>query len=230
MSAVVRVGVGVLIRDPLHPGKVSSPCECDNMITVAITHTLTFHHYINPQIFAGLRRNSHGSGTLALPGGHLEMYESWVECAIRETLEETGLHIGNLRFGHVTNDIMKEIGKHYVTIFMMGEVITVEDAENDHGDGAGVNVVRSAQLRPMNLEPHKCDGWDSYSWEELRRFASFSSKSATDHPDHTMENGASEGEGEAGRIILFGPLLKLLEEAPSNVVDFITNTPNQHDL
>jgi 8-oxo-dGTP diphosphatase len=169
---------------------------------------------------------------LALPGGHLEMYESWVECAIRETLEETGLHIGNLRFGHVTNDIMKESGKHYVTIFMMGEVITVEDLYNVHGDdGMDANRVRNAQsLRPVNLEPHKCDGWDSYSWEELRRFASFSSKSATDHPDHTMESGASEVEGEAGRIILFGPLLKLVEEAPSNVVDFITKTPNQHDL
>jgi ADP-ribose pyrophosphatase YjhB (NUDIX family) len=165
---------------------------------------------------------------LALPGGHLEMYESWEQCAIRETKEETGLHIGNVRFGHVTNDIMKEIGKHYVTIFMMGEVTTAEDAENDHGDGAGVNVVRNAQLRPMNLEPHKCDGWDSYSWEELCRFASFS-KNATDRPDHT-ENGACEREGNEGRILLFGPLLKLVQEAPSNVVDFITNTPNQHDL
>ena len=26
------------------------------------------------KIFAGLRKNSHGEGTLALPGGHLEMY------------------------------------------------------------------------------------------------------------------------------------------------------------
>jgi len=50
MSAVnVRVGVGVLVRDPENPNKV----------------------------FAGLRRNSHGDGSLALPGGHLEMYETW---------------------------------------------------------------------------------------------------------------------------------------------------------
>ena len=45
------------------------------------------------------------------------------KCAVREVLEETGLCINNVQFGHVTNDIMKEQGKHYVTIFMMAECV-----------------------------------------------------------------------------------------------------------
>lgn len=45
------------------------------------------------------------------------------QCAVREVLEETGLCIHNVQFGHVTNDIMKDQGKHYVTIFMMAECV-----------------------------------------------------------------------------------------------------------
>ena len=58
------------------------------------------------------------SGTLALPGGHLEFGESFENCAVREVLEETGLTIQNVRFLTATNDVMEEEGKHYVTIFM----------------------------------------------------------------------------------------------------------------
>ena len=66
-------------------------------------------------------------------------------------LEETGLHIHNVQFGHVTNDIMIDESKHYVTIFMMSEC-------------------KCPMGRPLNLEPHKCEGWNSYSWEELCQF------------------------------------------------------------
>mmetsp|Transcript_1044 Transcript_1044/g.1952 ORF Transcript_1044/g.1952 Transcript_1044/m.1952 type:complete len:171 (+) Transcript_1044:37-549(+) len=166
-NKVVRVGVGVLIRDPLHPTKV----------------------------FAGIRKNSHGANTLALPGGHLELYESWEQCAIRETLEETGLQLvqDGVKFGHVTNDIMEKEGKHYVTIFMMGECLC-------------------EVTRPKNLEPHKCSGWDSYSWEELCRFA------ANSKDDRSGDNNDGEDVPK-----LFGPLLKLVEEAPPNVLHFFND-------
>lgn len=74
----VRVGVGVLVHDPKQKGNV----------------------------FAGLRKGSHGAGLLALPGGHLEMMETWESCARREVKEETGLEIGEIEFLHVTNDPM----------------------------------------------------------------------------------------------------------------------------
>lgn len=152
----VRVGVGVLVKDPIKP-----------------TH-----------IFAGIRRGSHGEGQLALPGGHLEMYESWEKCAEREVEEETGLILKreSLVFGHVTNDIMRSENKHYVTVFMMGECV-------------------SSSLRPMNLEPHKCEGWDSYSWNTLKNIAS--------------------GDDDSG-LKLFGPLQLLVEESPERVLTFLS--------
>lgn len=164
-SSVVRVGVGVLIRDPLNPTKV----------------------------FAGIRQNSHGSNTLALPGGHLELGETWEQCAIRETLEETGLQLcpNSVRFGHVTNDIMEKEGKHYVTIFMMGEC-------------------QCEVTRPKNLEPHKCAGWESFTWDDLCSLA------AARKDD--CRSGGDDDEDVSPR--LFGPLLKLVEEVPPNVVRF----------
>jgi 8-oxo-dGTP diphosphatase len=147
----VRVGVGVLVKDPEDPTK----------------------------FFAGIRKGAHGSGSLALPGGHLEMFESWEDCAIREVQEEMGIGIHQLQFGHVTNDVMGT--KHYVTIFMMAECVD-DDA------------------RPRNMEPDKCEGWESFSWVELLDI---------------QENGSNPQ--------LFGPLQKLVEEAPPAVIAFVAN-------
>ena len=126
------------------------------------------------------------------------MYETWEECAIRETLEETGLNIHNVQFGHVTNDMMEGEGKHYVTIYMMGECVCPD-------------------TRPQNLEPHKCHGWDSYGWEELCQFAECSG--TKDSNESGMENKDNEQSP-----ILFGPLLKLVEEAPLLVMDFLNKS------
>lgn len=97
------------------------------------------------RVLLGKRKNAHGDGTWAFPGGHLEYQECWEDCAIRETLEETGLRIKNVRYGTVTNDIFQEEQKHYVTIVML--------ADYDFGD---VNL----------MEPDKCERWE---WFELDR-------------------------------------------------------------
>lgn len=92
------------------------------------------------------RKGSHGEGTWCLPGGHLEHGESWEECAKRETLEEAGIKIANLRFGAATNDIFKEEDKHYVTIFVLADYA-------------------SGEVRTM--EPEKSDGWKWFKWGDI---------------------------------------------------------------
>ena len=59
------------------------------------------------------RLGSHGSGTFALPGGHLEFGESWENCAEREVLEETGLRLTTVYFETAVNSVFGA-DSHYV--------------------------------------------------------------------------------------------------------------------
>ena len=89
------------------------------------------------------------NGFWGLPGGAVEVGESVEQAIKREVMEETGISLAEpTRHVATTNDVMVDDGKHYVTIFMLGEA--PEDAE------------------PQNLEPHKCKGWSWVSYAELR--------------------------------------------------------------
>ncbi|RHZ43459.1 nucleotide triphosphate diphosphatase NUDT15 [Aspergillus thermomutatus] len=101
------------------------------------------------KIILGKRKGSHGAGTWAFPGGHLEFGESFESCAVREVLEETGLPIHDVRFLTVTNDVMEAEGKHYITVYV----------------GA---IVKDDTAQPQILEPEKCDEWRWISWEDVR--------------------------------------------------------------
>jgi len=97
----------------------------------------------NHRVLLGKRKNSHGAGTWAFPGGHLEFGESIEDCAIREVFEETGIRIKNLKHGPYTNDFFEAEGKHYVTLFVI--------AEYDSGE-------------PKVKEPRKCARWEWSVW------------------------------------------------------------------
>ena len=97
----------------------------------------------NGKVLLGKRKNSHGDGTWAFPGGHLEFNESIKDCARREIFEETGIQIQNLRYGPYTNDIFEKEGKHYVTLVVLADY------------ASGVPTVK---------EPDKCEQWQWHNW------------------------------------------------------------------
>lgn len=92
------------------------------------------------------RKNAHGEGTWCFPGGHLEYNEEIEDCAKREVEEETGIQIQQIQFAGLTNDIFKEEGKHYITIFMVCNYASGE-----------------AHIK----EPQKCTEMNWFAWNNL---------------------------------------------------------------
>lgn len=92
------------------------------------------------------RKNAHGEGHWGFPGGHLEFHEDFEECAKRETTEELGITIKNVRFISATNDKFQKENKHYITIFMLAEY-----------DSGMIKI----------MEPDKIEQWGWFEWSNM---------------------------------------------------------------
>ena len=99
----------------------------------------------NGKVLLGKRKGSHGAGELAFSGGHLEYMESFEDCARRETLEECGVEIENIRFQFVSN-LQRYKPKHYAHIGLIADWKSGE---------------------PKVLEPEECDGWGWYDMNDV---------------------------------------------------------------
>lgn len=93
------------------------------------------------------RKGKHAPGAWAFPGGHLEGYEDFEECALRELREEAGpLEVTYPVFWTAVNTRFFEEGKHYVVIVLLCDWIS--------GD-------------PEIMEPAKCAAWEWREWNDL---------------------------------------------------------------
>lgn len=91
------------------------------------------------------RKGSHGEGEYSFPGGHIEYMESCEDCARRETKEEAGVEIDNIKFLFAAN-VRKYKPKHYIHF---GFIADWESGE------------------PQILEPEKCESWGWYELDNL---------------------------------------------------------------
>ena len=92
------------------------------------------------------RKNSHGDGTWAFVGGHLEFGESPEVCAKREVFEEVEIKIKNPRVTVFTNDFFKKEKKHYITIYVLADF-----------DGGEVKI----------KEPNKVEKFGWFKWRSF---------------------------------------------------------------
>lgn len=99
------------------------------------------------EILIGKRKGSHAP-YYSIPGGHLELDETFEGAAIREVLEETGLSIGSPEVVAVTNNLetFKEFNVHFVSVIMH---------------------TNQFKGNPAIKEPDKCEGWQWVNPYEL---------------------------------------------------------------
>lgn len=91
------------------------------------------------KILIGKRKGGHAP-YWSIPGGHLELGESFEQAAIREIYEETGLVIKNPQVIAITNNLktFEEENKHYISVCLQAQ----HQGETEE-----------------NREPDKCEGW-----------------------------------------------------------------------
>lgn len=90
-------------------------------------------------ILIGKRQGSHAP-YYSIPGGHLDLGETFEEVAIREVKEETNLDIDDPMVVAVTNNLetFKKEGKHYISIALL---------------------VKKYLGELKIMEPEKCEEW-----------------------------------------------------------------------
>lgn len=103
----------------------------------------------NNQVLMGLRTgDGYGSGVWGFVGGKMEFGERFETAPVRECFDETGVNINpsDVIVKGVTNDILADENKHYVTIGLLVHVQNVQ---------------------PKIMEPNKCDGCQWYDLDNL---------------------------------------------------------------
>jgi len=100
------------------------------------------------QVLLHKRKGEHANGFWAFPGGHLEGWETWEECSMRELAEEAGddIKVTDPVFWTASNTRFYDEGKHYVVIFMISDWISGE---------------------AICAEPEKNEGWEWFNWDNL---------------------------------------------------------------
>lgn len=96
------------------------------------------------QVLLGQRRSGLFAGSWGLPGGKVDIGETLLQAAVRETMEETGLTVENLSLNSVS-DILTD-SAHFVNVAF---------------------TTRSYRGRIEDREPEQIAGWRWFNLQQL---------------------------------------------------------------
>ena len=117
------------------------------------------------KVLLGERRGSHGAGEFAFPGGLLEYGESFEEGARRETREETGLEITNVRH-LLTANVLAYPPRHHVLVGVVADAAAGDARTCEPDRNAGWLWYTPDELPAPLFYPTALmlDGWKSGTW------------------------------------------------------------------
>jgi ADP-ribose pyrophosphatase YjhB (NUDIX family) len=88
-----------------------------------------------------------------LPGGRLEYGETFVDCAVRELQEETGLIIEAERFLFLSEAIAPDRSRHIVNVYLKAKIIGGKLQLGDEPVLAGVDFCPLSEIEQITLFP-----------------------------------------------------------------------------
>lgn len=118
---------------------------------VAVVGVIVFK---DNKVLIGKRKDtaSHGKGEYSFPGGHVEFGESFEEAIKRETLEESGIEIRNIKFLCVVNvDLYNKVLIGMTADWDKGEIITRPEENIGDWQWLDVNDLPSPLFYPTGV-------------------------------------------------------------------------------
>src|SRR5437667_9338342 len=70
------------------------------------------------------QHTTHGNGTWGPPSGHIDYGEKPEQAAVRETQEETGVTVSEVKFRVITNDVFEAEQMHYITVWFEAKYVS----------------------------------------------------------------------------------------------------------
>jgi len=110
----------------------------------------------NDHILLGRRKNVAGAGNYYVPGGHIKMEETIPQALIREMKEECNLEVVPGKCVWIEENFE---GPHHIIFYYQAQFKNID-------------------LKPVNMQPEKCEGWEWYPvdnppkplWVSLEKF------------------------------------------------------------
>lgn len=131
----------VFSLSPIHKDRMNSLISAlslaENTDALPKATNLSSEAYIvdGSRLLLGLRKNTYGAGTWAMPGGHLNYMERADECLVREIKEEMSLDIraSDMELLALTDDLQPDSPNHYLhltfKVNLKGKVPQVTEPE-----------------------------------------------------------------------------------------------------